>query len=109
MAGNTFLRPLVSLIERAPIDESATEATFELRITVDQNNRDELRDELIEQLERANYPIQDIEEIPRENKVELVAILMPSSVIASELDSICSSLQSNHGVNHATWTSKATD
>jgi putative Mg2+ transporter-C (MgtC) family protein len=50
LAGNTFLRPLVSLIERAPIDESATEATFELRITVDQNNRDELRDELIEQL-----------------------------------------------------------
>jgi len=109
LAGNTFLRPLVSLIERAPIDESATEATFELRITVDQRCRDELRDELIEQLEKANYPIQNIEEIPRDDKVELIAILMPSSVIASELDNICLSLHNKQGVNHATWTSKATD
>jgi len=92
LAGNTFLRPLVSLIERAPIDESATEATFELRITVDQSNRDELRDEMIEQLENANYPIQNIEEIPRDNKAELVPIFMPTRVIASELDNICLSL-----------------
>ena len=32
LAGNTFLRPLVTFIERAPIDESQTEATFELRV-----------------------------------------------------------------------------
>ncbi len=29
LAGNTFLRPLVTYIERTPIDERATEATFE--------------------------------------------------------------------------------
>ena len=34
LAGNTFLRPLVTYIERTPIDERATEATFEVRLTV---------------------------------------------------------------------------
>lgn len=109
LAGNTFLRPLVSFIERAPIDERATEATFEVRITVDEDLRDELRDELIDCLEKAKYPVKHIYELPREDEIELIAVLMPTSVVASELDAINASLEKLSGVYHATWTSRAED
>ena len=33
LAGNTLLRPLVNAINRAPIDEAATEAIYEVRVT----------------------------------------------------------------------------
>jgi len=109
LAGNTFLRPLVSFIERAPIDERATEATFEVRITVDEDLRDELRDELIDCLEKAKYPVKHINELPREDEIELIAVLMPTSGVASELDAINASLEKLTGVHHATWTSRAED
>src|SRR3974390_3112815 len=35
LAGNTLLRPLVNAINRAPISEQATEATYEVRATSD--------------------------------------------------------------------------
>src|SRR5580704_12288284 len=35
LAGNTLLRPLVNAINRAPIDEGATEAVYEVRLTAD--------------------------------------------------------------------------
>ena len=37
LAGNTFLRPLVKLIDRIPINEQATEATYQVRVTVTRN------------------------------------------------------------------------
>lgn len=109
LAGNTFLRPLVTYIERTPIDESATEATFEVRRTVSRTRRDEIRDFLIEKLESANYPIRDIEEIEREEEVELVATLSPSSVKGAELNAVKSDLEKIAGVSHATWASRASD
>jgi len=35
IAGNTLLRPLVNAINRIPINEAATEATYEVRLSVD--------------------------------------------------------------------------
>ena len=35
LAGNTLLRPLVNAINRSPLDERASEATYEIRLTVD--------------------------------------------------------------------------
>lgn len=109
LAGNTFLRPLVHLIERAPIDERATEAVFETRVTVVEARRDAVRDLVIEKLEAANYPIQDMTEIPREGEVELVAVLSPTSVEAAELDAVTAELEKTAGVLHATWSARASD
>ena len=109
LGGNTFLRPLVTLIERAPIDESATEAIFEVRATVAERRRDELRDLLVEKLEAANYPVRDIEDIERDEDVELVATLSATSVEAKELDAVTADFARLDGVRHATWSSRSSD
>jgi putative Mg2+ transporter-C (MgtC) family protein len=109
LGGNTFLRPLVTLIERAPIDESATEAIFEVRATVAERRRDELRDLLVEKLEAANYPVRDIEDIERDEDVELVATLSATSVEAKELDAVTADFARLDGVRHATWSSRSND
>ena len=105
LGGNTFLRPLVTLIERAPIDE----AIFEVRATVAERRRDELRDLLVEKLEAANYPVRDIEDIERDEDVELVATLSATSVEAKELDAVTADFARLDGVRHATWSSRSND
>lgn len=109
LAGNTFLRPLVTLIERAPVKAESMEATYEVHVTVAETRRDELRDILVERLEAANYPIRDIEELEREDQVELVATLAATSVKADELDMATEALEKIPGVAHATWQSRETD
>jgi putative Mg2+ transporter-C (MgtC) family protein len=63
LAGNTLLRPLVNVINRAPIDQGGTEAIYEVRLTTSAEYLDENRELLREGLESANYPPQDIEVI----------------------------------------------
>src|SRR5580658_2019288 len=66
LAGNTLLRPLVNAINRAPLDQSATEAIYEVRVTTDADNLDEARELLREEIEAASYGVQDIEVVERE-------------------------------------------
>ena len=48
LAGNTLLRPLVNAINRAPRDESTTEASYEVRAVVDNGDVMKARDLVIE-------------------------------------------------------------
>ena len=66
LAGNTLLRPLVNAINRAPIDQRATEAIYEVRLTTSPEHLDESRELLRDQLESANYPPQGIDVVERE-------------------------------------------
>ncbi len=109
LAGNTFLRPLVHLIERAPIDESATEAVYEVRVAAVEARRDAIRDLVIERLEAASYPIQDIAENEREDDIEIVATLATTSVTSEQLDAIVEAIERLDGVTHATWSSRISD
>jgi len=110
LAGNTFLRPLVNLINRIPISEQATEATYQVHVTVDTEARDEIRDLLVEILEAAKYPLHDIAVLERgEDEVELVATLAATSVEPHELDAVTEQLEKATGVSYATWTSSAVD
>lgn len=109
LAGNTFLRPLVNLIERAPIDESRTESIFEIRVTTDAASRDALRDLIEERLEEAKYPAREVRELEREDGVEIVATLAATSVDAEELDAILESLGRLKNVAHATWSARNSD
>ncbi|MDP3068403.1 MAG: MgtC/SapB family protein [Methylocystis sp.] len=109
LAGNTLLRPLVRLIERSPIDETATEAIYDVRVTASGARRDAIRDTLIERLEAASYPIQDIAENEREDDVEIVATLATSSATGEQLDAVVEALAALHGVSHATWSSRTSD
>ncbi len=109
LAGNTFLRPLVTLIERAPIDESQTEATFELRVITDESSRDAMRDLVEERLEAAKYPARDVREVEREEGVEIIATLAAPSVEAAELDALTDYFKTLAAVSHATWSARAAD
>lgn len=104
LAGNTLLRPLVNAINRSPLDERASEATYEIRLTVDTESMDAVRDLLVEKLETANYPVSDVNVIERaEDVVEMVATLVSTAVDAKELDAVTADLARRPGVRHATW------
>jgi putative Mg2+ transporter-C (MgtC) family protein len=110
LAGNTLLRPLVNAINRIPINEGATEAIYEVRITTSGNHLDEGRELLREQLEAANYPLQRIEVIDRENDgVELLATLLGTAANPRELDEIVSHLDRNPHVESASWSLRTTE
>ncbi|WP_400770232.1 MgtC/SapB family protein [Methylosinus sporium] len=110
LAGNMLLRPLVHLIERAPIDERSTEAIYRLHVTVSQTRRDALRDLMVERLEAADYPVREIEELERgEGEVELIAILTSTSIDPKELDVVAAELEKVAGVEHASWTAQTSE
>ncbi len=110
LAGNTLLRPLVNAINRAPINEAATEAIYEVRMTIGADDLDEARDLLGEHLDAATYPVQDIEVDDREQgEVELIATLSGTAAVPRELDDIVARLEANPLVHSATWNSRTTE
>jgi putative Mg2+ transporter-C (MgtC) family protein len=110
LAGNTLLRPLVNAINRTPINQGTTEAIYEVRMTTSADHLDDSRELLREQLEAANYPLQGIEVIEREQgKIELVATLLGTAADPSELDDIVSRLDGNSLVENASWSLRTTE
>jgi putative Mg2+ transporter-C (MgtC) family protein len=110
LAGNTLLRPLVNAINRAPIDESQTEATYEVQVTVQADAAGPARDLLVERLEAAQYPVGGIEVVERgEDTVEVVATLVATAVAGAELDAVVAGLARMPGIEHATWSVQTAD
>jgi putative Mg2+ transporter-C (MgtC) family protein len=108
--GSSVLRPLVNAINRAPIEEGATEAIYEVRVTTKTENLDEVRELLRDQLEAAHYPPKDIEAVERERgDVELVAVLVGSSADPNELDGVVSRLDAQALVETASWDFRTTE
>lgn len=104
LAGNTLLRPLVNAINRRPLDERLSEATYEVLLTVDTASLSDLREALVAKLEAAQYPVSDVEVIDRSDDVaEIIATLVSTAVEAKELDSVTVDLARLPGVRHATW------
>ena len=107
IAGNTLLRPLVNPINRIPIDEEAGEATYEVRLSTNPRAADEAREALIEALDRAHYPVADVETDERgDETVEIIATLVATAVVPEELDAVVEALEKLPGVDHATWESE---
>jgi putative Mg2+ transporter-C (MgtC) family protein len=110
LAGNTLLRPLVNAINRTPINQGTTEAIYEVRMTTCADHLNDSRELLREQLEAANYPLQGIEVIEREQgKIELVATLLGTAANPRELDDIVSRLDGNPLVENASWSLRTTE
>jgi putative Mg2+ transporter-C (MgtC) family protein len=109
IAGNTLLRPLVNAINRIPLDETASEATYEVRLSATPERAAEAREALVEALESAHYPVSDVETSERgDDLVDIVATLVATSVVAEELDAVAAKMERAPGVEHATWESVAT-
>jgi putative Mg2+ transporter-C (MgtC) family protein len=110
LAGNTLLRPVVNAINRAPVDESRTEAIYEVRLTTSADHLDDGRELLRQKLEAASYPLRDIDVIEREGGgVELVATLLATAVDPHELDAIVAALEGDPLAESASWDTRATD
>ena len=110
LAGNTLLRPLVNAINRAPIDQGGTEAIYEVHMRTNADDRDVSREFLRDQLEAANYQLQDIE-IADENddEIEFVATLLGTGAVPDELDAIVERLKNNPAVQNASWSLRPTE
>ncbi|GJD52555.1 Protein MgtC [Methylobacterium crusticola] len=110
LAGNTLLRPLVNAINRIPIDERQTEATYEVRATTHTDRLGAVRDLLVERLEAADYPVREVEVEERgEDEVELVATLLSTAIDPAEIEAVTARLERTDGVRHATWTVRTSD
>jgi putative Mg2+ transporter-C (MgtC) family protein len=110
LAGNTLLRPLVNAINRAPLDQSATEAIYEVRVTTSAAHLDDARELLQEKLDAANYPPRDIAAIERDGgAVELEATLLGTAADPDDLDAIVASLESHPAVDSASWSLRTTE
>jgi putative Mg2+ transporter-C (MgtC) family protein len=109
LAGNTLLRPLVNAINRAPINELASEATYFVKLLVDDDALARLREQVVERLEAAQYPVAEVEVFERGDLQEIVATLVSDAVEPKELDLVVVDLQQEPGVRHATWESSTKD
>jgi len=104
LAGNTLLRPLVNAIDRIPLNEQSSEASYEIVVMTNAQRAAEIRDVLNERLEVAKYPVRETALVYRtDDQVEIVAELVPLAVDAADLDRITAELEQLAGVQHATW------
>lgn len=110
LAGNTLLRPLVNAINRAPIDELTSEATYEVHVAARPESVGEVRDLLTEALEDASYPIRQIEIFERSPDLsEIVATLVSTAVDPAELDAVATVVEQSPLVSYASWSSGSTE
>jgi putative Mg2+ transporter-C (MgtC) family protein len=110
LAGNTLLRPLVNAINRSPITEEATEATYEVRVTTNIDHLETARELLESRLESANYPIREVTDIERDpHSVEIVATLAGNTADSAELNKLIEDLGANPFVEHASWSVRTSE
>jgi putative Mg2+ transporter-C (MgtC) family protein len=104
LAGNTLLRPLVNAIDRIPLSERSSEASYEISVTTDPKRSAEVREYMNERLEAASYPVRETKIVFHSNdNVEVSAVLVPLAVDAGDLDAVVADLSKMPGVSHATW------
>ena len=110
IAGNTLLRPLVNAINRIPLNEQSSEATYYFKVAVTPEALPDMRDRLVERLEAASYPVADVNVVELgDDLLVIVATLVSTAVNPNELKSVVVDLQHQPGVRHATWEVSTTD
>lgn len=108
LAGNTLLRPLVNWINRRPISATVTEAEYRVLVVCGQEDVSDARDLLNDELERARFPVREIETLSEtEEQIELGAILVPTTAEPGELDAVVAALERSPLIRSATWSVEA--
>jgi len=109
LAGNTLLRPLVNWVNRRPITAEMTEAKYIVHAICDPEHVSDVRDLLDIELDRASYPIREVETLSdNDGQVELAAILVPTTAEEAELDAVVTALERSPLIRSATWSVEAT-
>lgn len=108
LASNTLLRPVVNRINRRPVREEFSEATYIVYVICGRTGQPEVREKLLELLEAANYPVRDVDQHPfGQMEAEIEATLYATAVQAEELDRVMTQLELLDGVRQAFWSSGA--
>jgi putative Mg2+ transporter-C (MgtC) family protein len=110
LAANTLLRPVVSLINRQPLDTNAVEVTNSVYIITPKHAQKHALKQFIKTLEDAGYQTQDIEvhQFGSED-VEIQAVLTASAVDGHEMDKLIEKIAAQEFVNQAFWSPSTTD
>ncbi|MBN9338668.1 MAG: methyltransferase [Comamonadaceae bacterium SCN 68-20] len=110
LAANTLLRPVVNRINRQPVQEEFSEATYTVYVICRRARQSEVREQLVEWLEAASYPVRDIDQHPfGQGDAEIEATLYATAVDGGELDQIMARLEAEDGVLQAFWNASAED
>lgn len=108
IAANTLLRPVVNRINRQPINEERSEASYTVYVICDKSAQAEVRESLVQELEAATYPARDVHQHsfgPMDTEIE--AVLYATAVNAEELDVVMNKLETVPQVKQAFWNSSA--
>jgi putative Mg2+ transporter-C (MgtC) family protein len=104
LASNTLLRPVVNRINRRPLDEELSEATYTVRVICHRGTQAHVHGRLVDLLEAANYPVRDVDQRPfGPNDAEIAATLYATAVDAQELDRVVAELAAQPEVLQAFW------
>ena len=108
LAGNRLLRPLVNAINCAPVDELASEASYEVYVLMNPKHVGAVRDQIGRIARKANHRVRGVEVLGRSGTItELTATLVSTAVDPGELDAMTTSLDASPLVSHATSSSSA--
>ena len=110
LATNTLLRPVVSFINRQPLDTDSVEVTNSVYIITPKNAQKHALKQFIQTLEQGGYQTQDIEVHQfGTDEVEIQAVLTASAVDGDEMDQLIAKIADQEFVNQAFWSPSTTD
>lgn len=104
LAANTLLRPVVSYINRQPVDSQTTEMTNVIHIIANVEHRQAAMTLLEDLLETEQLPLSEIKiDQFSENEVEIEATLTEASVEEEDLDRVTALIAASPAVRQAFW------
>jgi putative Mg2+ transporter-C (MgtC) family protein len=110
LAANTLLRPVVSIINRQPLDTASVEVTNSVYIVTPKSTQKIALKQFIDTLESAGYQTQDIEVHQfGADDVEIKAVLTASAVDGDEMDKLITHIANKEYVSQAFWSPSTTD
>jgi putative Mg2+ transporter-C (MgtC) family protein len=110
LAANTLLRPVVTFINRQPLDTVSVEVTNSVYIITPKHAQKHVLKQFIKTLEEAGYQTQDIEVHQfGSDDVEIQAVLTTSAVDGDEMDKLIEKIAAQDFVNQAFWSPSTTD
>ncbi len=108
LASNTLLRPVVNRINRRPVNEETSEATYTVYVICRREAQADVRAALLELLEAATYPVRDVHQHSfGQADAEIEATLYATAVVGEELDRVTGQIEGLPGVGQAFWNSSA--
>ena len=110
LAANTLLRPVVSFINKQPLDTVSVEVTNSVYIITPKHAQKHALRQFIQTLEAAGYQTQDIQVHQfGADDVEIQAVLTASAVDGDEMDRLIAKIADQEFVTQAFWSPSTTD